>query len=193
MSASTTLTTLAALKIYLGITDSDEDAILDDLIDAVSEWIESFCGRKFASATVTEYHDGYGDARVVLKRRPVDSITSVHDDLDRDYEAAELVDADDYTFYPESGILQHVNGTFQDGIRNVKVVYVAGYATIPDDLALACRMLCAEIYNRAEQGADGIALERVGEYSANYVLMMKEMGRQVKAILSRYRELTVRM
>ena len=117
------------------------------------------------------------------------SVTSVHDDLDREYTDDDLVDADDYTFYPEHGILELDAGVFQDGTRNVKIVYIAGYSTIPDDLAHAAIVWTAASFNRAGQGADGLADEHLGDYSARYALA--PIPPEAESILNAYRETVV--
>jgi len=196
MAASTDLTTLANAKEYLGISGSDDDTLLGNLIDRASEAIENYCRRKFAQETLTEYYDGRGSHRLVLNRRPVSSITSIYDDLDRDFTEDTLIDADDYVLYPDEGIVEFKNTAstfpstaayFYDGQRNVKVTYVAGYETIPTDVEQACLMLVALLYNRAKQRADGIKQEsQAGAYSVAYAGML--MTPEIKALLEPYRE-----
>ena len=96
------------------------------------------------------------------------AVSTIHDDLDRDYETADLVDSDDYTFYPDEGIVQLDAGSFQDGLRNVKVVYVAGHAAVPANVELAVWKLVATYWNQMRQGADGIVSEREADYQAAY-------------------------
>jgi len=189
MAASMDLAILADVKNYLGETGSDHDALLEALIDRVSEAVETYCGRRFKQETVTEYHDGRGRSRLALRRRPVASVTSLHDDLDRAYTDEEIVDPDDYTFYPDEGIVELDAGVFQDGLRNVKVVYVAGYATVPADLAHAAIVWVAAIFHRAQQGGDGFAQERVEAYSARFET--EPMPAAVRGILDAYGEVAV--
>ena len=162
------LTTLAEVKRYLDVSVSTWDVVLAALQAAAEARVVSYVGKEIEEQTFTEYHDGRGLSRLVLKNRPVGSITSIHDDLDRDYETADLVDSDDYTFYPDAGIVELDAGSFQDGIRNVKVVYVAGYSTVPADVEIAVWKLTAAYWNQMRQGADGIGSERQADYQAAY-------------------------
>jgi uncharacterized phiE125 gp8 family phage protein len=185
MSASTDLVTLADLKAYLGISESGHDAVLGGLIDAASEAIERACGRAFAQAERTEYHDGRGSAWLVLKERPIASIADLRDDLDREFGAASAIVADDYTFYPEEGIVRLLTGTFQDGSRNVRVRYTAGYQTVPEDLAQACLMLAASWFNAGHQGGDGLTAEVLGDYRAEYA--HRPLPEEVLRLIAPYR------
>lgn len=47
----TTYATLAELKVYLGITDTDADAMLTDSLETASRSVDHICGRKFSADT----------------------------------------------------------------------------------------------------------------------------------------------
>jgi len=188
MAASTDLATLTALRLYLGIdaSDSGQDDLLDALIDYASERIESHCGRKFASESVVDYLDGTGTSRLVLSRRPVTALTGVYEDSDRVFGAEAELDSSDLVLHPERGIVDRVGGVFVRGRRNLKIAYTAGYATIPDDVALACVKLAAAWYAHARAGADGIRREKLGDYDALYAA--EALPVDVEAALAPYRE-----
>ncbi len=163
------LTTLAKIKLYLDIDEATWDTVLGNLQNGAEDRIENYCGVDgFASATRTEQIDGRGSSRLVLKNRPIISIATVHDSTSRTFGASALIASTDYTFYDDSGLLQRTAGAFVNGIRNVQVVYVAGYATIPDDLQLAVCKLVGAYWNQMRQGADGITTEREADYNAAY-------------------------
>ena len=168
MAASTALAALASLKAYLGISEDDYDVVLQQLIDAASEAIERYCCRSFAQAERTEYYNGRGSAWLVLRERPVSEVADLRDDLGRDFDSADPIDADDYTVHDDEGIIRLLAGVFQDGSRNVRARYTAGYATIPDDLAQACMVLAASWFNTGRQGGDGLKNESLGDYSVAY-------------------------
>ena len=132
MSASANLASLTSVKRYLNIslTDTDNDDILNQLIGAASEAVETYCNRKFASTVYTEYYDGRGDARLVLDHRPIVSVTSIHDDLNRTFGADSLLSSDDYIVRDLAGIIERLRSSavfssssafFSDGQRNVSV------------------------------------------------------------------------
>ncbi len=188
MAASVDLTSKANVKEYLGISGTDDDDFIDNLIDRASEAIESHCRREFNSEERTEYHDGRGSSRLVLKHRPVTAVASIYDDLNRDFGSGTLISSSDYLVREDEGIVEFVSSSsFKDGRLNVKVTYTGGYSTIPTDLGQACIMLVALLYHRGKQGADGIKQEsQAGAYSVTYVGML--MTPEITALLASYRE-----
>lgn len=189
MAASMDLTSLAKLKAYLGLSAGDDDTLLTSLIDSASEAIEQYCGRPFARTERTELHDGCGSKSILLDCRPVASVASVHDDAGREFDDASLLPAENYTFYPESGVLTLDAGVFGDGRRNVQVVYTAGYASAPPAVEQAANILAAHFYNRGRQGGDGVVSETLGAYSVSYDAA--DWPGSVRALLTAYREASV--
>lgn len=164
-----TLTTRASVKELLGIQSAVTayDAVLDTLVAAVDGIVEDYCGRRFADTTYTDYFDGQlNQRRLLLPNYPIISVTSVHDDTDRTFGSDTLVSADDYTFKTgedSDGIIYFHATTLGRGMKNIKVVYRAGYATIPKPLARAADLIVASIYNR-RKGA-GRTSESLGNFS----------------------------
>lgn len=132
------LTSLATLKAFKNITASEHDAELLRLIPAVDAFIERYCNRPLESATITEYHSGRaGQAMLKLRRYPVTSITSLHDDVDRGYGTGTLLAASDYVLTdPPAGLVELDGTTFDEGLNNIKIVYVTGYAAGSKERAL---------------------------------------------------------
>ena len=66
-------TDLRELKIYLEIdpNNHNEDKVLSLLIDHASSWIEELLGRKIFYQSRTEYYNGTGTQKLLLKVRPV--------------------------------------------------------------------------------------------------------------------------
>lgn len=129
------------------ITGTGEDANLALLITRADAVLAEWCGfprvdgssyATLEAATYTHYLNG-PDARsgrtLTLPVRPVTSVTSIHDDRDRDwtYGASDLVDSGDYTLDEVEGrVYLHddsTHGGWSAGERVIKVVYVAGYDT----------------------------------------------------------------
>jgi len=136
VTAPTDLTSTANVKVYLGISGSDDDTLIGQLIGRATDAIQAFCHRTFGSTTYTEYHDGRGESKIVLEHRPIISVASVYDDLDRQFGPETLIDSDDYVIREDEGIIEWLasNSTFPstaayfyDGQLNVKVTYTAGY------------------------------------------------------------------
>ena len=164
--ASIALTTLTEVKLYLGIAaaTTTDDALLTALVGAASTIIETNCRRAFMRESVTEYLSGRSENTLLVSRVPIYSLTSIRDNLDREFDdSGDDIDLDDVEYDADSGVIEYVGALFQDGTKNVRVIYVGGEATttsgLPDDLRLAATVTVAFLYNRAKQRADGIAEE----------------------------------
>lgn len=72
-----TLCTLANYKTFAGIDGVDNDDKLAILIDAASDRIETYCCRKFASRSYTEFHSGAGEKELRLDQAPLSGVTRV--------------------------------------------------------------------------------------------------------------------
>lgn len=150
------ITTVAACKAFREIDSENQehDAELARIIPGVQAFLEQECSRIFEQGTVTEYHSGSyywsdrhwwfdsscrkGKFRLMVKRPPVASITSIYDDPYRQYGGTTLVDSAYYVIADEdAGLIQLDGLTFQPGLRNIKITYVGGFATIPFDLEQA--------------------------------------------------------
>lgn len=190
--ATVALITTANLKTFLGISGSSEDTILDSIVNAASKMIQSFCGKALVQATYTEYYDGSGVEELILKNYPIASVTSLNIDGSRTFGSSTDINvADNVIIDANSGIitLWHNYSVFPKGLRNVKVVYVAGYATnaIPYDLQQACKQTAMMIYKRQYQDQKvGIASETIGDKTTTYELA--DIPKTAQAIIKRYQK-----
>lgn len=69
------LVSLATVKTYTGVTG--EDALLEALIDAISDRIETFCGRLFLTRTHKEWYDSNGTTELLLNNYPIIEVDRV--------------------------------------------------------------------------------------------------------------------
>lgn len=115
------------VKTLLGIGsgDSSEDDKIDLLIAAASAAVEAFCHRTFEATSYTEYADGPGWSDLILRHRPVNSVTSVQMDSNGFYgEAPNAFPAEttltggvDYVLpkdgnsHSRSGLLKRIGGS----------------------------------------------------------------------------------
>lgn len=175
------LTTLSALKAELGITDTTQDALLEQLIDQASAMIETYCNRCFAKQRYRETIPGYGSAYLILTMRPVISIESIK-------ENGTLIS--DYSLdSPGSGLVHRRKGWGWDPsiawnitwhvianseVADYEVEYTAGYVlpgdvnrTLPADIEKACIDIVKNWYLENQQGTN-IQSESLGDYSVTY-------------------------
>jgi len=144
------LVVLADVKSEMSITSTDEDALLQILLDAALSIWDELTGRKWLSTALTEYYDveKYSKA-VFLDNYPVTVMTSVFDDPDWVYGNDTLLATADYKVNMDRGVI-HYNGYFSGGAQSVKVVYTAGYTstTVPKWLK---EMICRQVANWHQQ------------------------------------------
>jgi hypothetical protein len=143
------MTTLSNVKAYLGIPNSDTnaDALLNTLIGAASQFIVSECQRYFDAQQYQELRDSVGaQPRIVTLGYPLVSVASVTLD------GVNIPPASSGA-WPYNGYLfgQWDIEVFGyawtcNGRKNVKLVYTAGFATLPNDLVEACTELAALKY-----------------------------------------------
>ncbi len=140
-----TSTEAKALKPDLG--GATQDTLIDTLIGRADTLLAQKCGyprydtsavESFTAQTYTMYLDGptWTDQRVLaLPVFPISSITTIHDDPDRGYGAAYLVDSGDYETDDAKGLViltdTSTQGYWSSSFRAQKVVASLGWSTVP--------------------------------------------------------------
>jgi hypothetical protein len=144
------LTTLDAVKLYLDLTDEDEDdGLLSTLITSASGLFATVCGRQFTTQSYTEVRDGTGGARIMLMQTPVTAVASLTID-GRAVAASAGAPAPGFLFSP-TGMLTLIGHRFARGLSNIVIGYTAGFATIPADLAQAVIEMVALRYKEIDE------------------------------------------
>jgi hypothetical protein len=178
------LTDLATVRIAAGIASSstDTDAILGALITAISAFIPQYLEQGILSAQYAENYEGNGKSQILLRQRPVISISSIA------WNGQTITAAGN----PISG----QSGAWTDG-RNaclegfcfprglpIQIVYQAGYAAAPADLSYACAELVAEEYARRERVGEN-SRSQGGQVTVSFD--QKAMGAAIAIKLGNYR------
>lgn len=124
------LTTQERAKDFLEISKSEPalDDVLDLLINAASQIISNYCKRKFKYGSVTEYYDGADDQMLLLNNWPIISVTTLNEDVARDFPTSNnLTLDDDYFIDNDSGIIERMGTAYWlSGRRSIKAVYTYG-------------------------------------------------------------------
>ncbi len=167
------LITLADAKLYLGISTgtTSYDERFNDLINSVSWCFNDETGRKLKSRSITEYRDGDGSTQMFTNEYPITSNTTDIDirvDTDRDYDTGDKVDSTSIIIYSTPGRIVLDGETFETGAQSVKIVYTAGYTTIPYDLAYAAKEYLRVLWNKEKTNRIGIKSESVSGGSLSY-------------------------
>lgn len=136
------LTTLEAAKDYLDILpgDTDQDDRVKRMINAASQRIEKITNRKLKLQTVTEYQDGRANSKLVLRQWPAQKPSVVNLDPSWVYDSENDLPTTDYDVEQDQFLVRK-SGYFPKGVRNVKIIYQAGYTEVPSDLEEACLMM----------------------------------------------------
>lgn len=151
-AAGIDLTTLAAVKTELGISDKTADARLSGFVTSASRVIATHCRRVFGRETVTETFrqdrkwpvaDFFPD-ELLLTRSPVVSIASIVEDTDP------ALAAGDWEADLTTGVIYRLNDDAQVRWKasKIAVAYTAGWLlpsesgrNLPEDIERACIML----------------------------------------------------
>jgi uncharacterized phiE125 gp8 family phage protein len=179
MLASNALTTLSAVKEYLKIDplNTNEDTLLEALINASSSAIENYCKRSLVEQTFIEEYDGNGMKYLQLNQYPVNSITSVTVD-------GVVLDPSEYKVKKKTGTLIRVDSIWPEGDLNIAVEFTAGYNPIPYDLELACKHLVYFYYKTDIANFSST-------FQEGFVIRPESLPVQVKALLAPYRRVLV--
>jgi hypothetical protein len=181
------LTTLADVKAWLQTGQNPfpatDDSLLERLITAASQFIQSWLNRQIAAADWQELRDGTGGQPIVLANSPVTAILSLTIDglaippapADGGFDAG-------YSFTPTELALRGY--VFTRRPQNVIVTYTAGYPTTPPDVAQAgIELVCQRYRERSRIGEVSKALG--GGETVSF--SQKDMSEDVKTALLPYR------
>jgi hypothetical protein len=192
--------TLAEIKAFVNIVDSNDDDELEDAVNSASRQIDAYCGRKF-------YADGATSAKVYRTRNPymvvVDDISTstglvlkYDDSDDGTYETT--VASTDFILLPLNGEAFGIDGlgftsielltdgphefptTHTNNRPRIEVTANWGFAAVPEPVRQACLMLSSE--NFAMRNTP-LGIAGVGEFG---VLAVRQ-NRQITRMLDPYR------
>lgn len=152
--------TLTEIKARLDITDTADDTILENIVEAASRHIDGYCNRRFYAASETRYFTP--DAIDWLFVDDLLTVTTfkTDEDADRVYETTwattdydlEPVNAT-YTGEPYTMVTlpPTTRYAFPSHARAVQIVGSFGYAsTTPDAINEACLLIAARLFKRKD-------------------------------------------
>lgn len=207
------LVSVANVRTYLNFTSTNQDTLLGELIEQVSEDIQNYCDRIFTRGTDTlEYPIG-GGQYLSLKRFPIVSIAHIRYNIDGDFsDSADDISSDDYKYsasLKDEGLVflkrsklrvQLSNKTYNSGYvwpddpDSLEVKYTGGYTDtagvldVPDDLKKACIMQTAYLFDRRKSlGTRNLSGQ---EGSLNYEGIYEFLP-NVAGVLDKYKRYTI--
>lgn len=194
------LSSVVDVKLFLGVTVTTYDALLQTLVNSASAFLEKATDRKLAARsylynTAAHREDAWydGDSTNTLHTRqyPINSVSYLEID-GSELDAAGLTDyygSTGYMIYHRRGELFYANG-FTIGKQNVRISYNAGYALgTPEreELRELCNALTAYVYSNKDKL--GFKSERIGNYSYSKgdLKAVEIYGVDGMAVINRYR------
>jgi len=191
------LTTVQRIKDRLGITSTGFDTLILRLINAATDFIETYCNRKFMEQTYTNevYTINYpGTEFLMLKQAPVSVLTSL------EYRAGMPSDPnytafirDNYELVEDgkSGIVR-IYGGVPKGVDVIRATYTAGYKidwanfgssshTLPADLTELCERIVIRTFKRRE--AEGKTRQ---SYEGGLIEWQQKLPDEDQQILNKY-------
>lgn len=194
--------TLDDLKEYLQITEDTQNFFLEKCIVNATEYINTYCSRKFITGSYTEqvkmYRDELLNKYFYLKNFPVSEVGEEIEGggtlpaitieyLDDTYAWTELTD---FSF----AILSEEGKVFIDEdisiYKSVRVTYTGGYALadMPGDLQEACLMMAAAYYQDSGQGEKRLGINaRNWNSQVSEGATYKDVETRVNLILDKYK------
>lgn len=187
------LSTRANVKLALALSTDGDDQRIDALLASETAEVQSYCGTLFFSASYTHDMDGSGTDQMILRERPVASVTSLYVSLDapRVYDATTLVASSLYVLDQQAPIIKRIDGGFfPEGPRTVRAIYAAGYATIPSDLERAVIECISVKLAKGKSSGYHVLSENRGDGNVSFVpdgVMRHDWPLSALAVFNRYR------
>lgn len=132
------LVTLQEYKTYAGINSTNQDSMLNSLIERTSQYVKTHCRRSFidyVDEAKIEFFNG-GVRHFLLAETPVIRVASVQYSTDYGQTYTPLTKHTDWVV-SEDRVYSLARLGFPESINGYKVSYFAGYETTPPDLKQA--------------------------------------------------------
>jgi uncharacterized phiE125 gp8 family phage protein len=161
-TGGTALTSVQAVKTYLGNTKTTDDDLFARLVVAASKWFEQQTNRKIVLAIYTDTFIGDGGSMVAARQYPLNTVTSVTVGT---VTVPAAVAASDDGYRAVDNTIYLRGYCFTKG-ELVLVTYSAGYAQVPADIEQAVIELTADRYKYRQR--QGKTSESAGGESASF-------------------------
>lgn len=145
------LLTLAEYKAMFGVSDTTNDTQITALIPVVDDWVNGYLfgdSGTLVTATCDEVYNGTGNTFLRLRVKPITSITSIT--FGYNTSNAVTFSGSDFIYEADKALVHFdpsstsagLPGHFPCGTQNIRVVYVAGYATadVPPSIKYAAAL-----------------------------------------------------
>lgn len=191
-------TDLVTIKAVIGLTNTDKDTRLEQIVQAVSRQIDQQCGRRFYAANQTRYYTPRNEYCLTL---PDDllSVTTLTTDDDGDGTVETVWASTDYLLtpfnasadgIPYSGlVVNDAQGRYCFPLyqRSVEIMGSFGYAeTVPDEIREATIIQSVRIFRRGDAPFGVTGSAEMGQS-----VVIARLDPDVRAMLAHYRKTPV--
>lgn len=168
------LITRQEYKAYAGIKSTNYDVEIDALIPRVSELVKNYCRRTFVDFMDTEKIEVFsGDCdKFILSESPVVSVNLVQFSEDYGQTYNNLEKFKDWVADGDYVIPLNTDEYWAKKIRGYRVIYLAGYDDVPQDVALAVMDLVtyyrqndAAVHSTKAPGTNSVQIEYISTTS----------------------------
>ena len=141
------------LKVLLRIDYTDEDNRLNDLINASTSFIESYCKRELTKSEITAYYSNFKERNLEIPRGNLIEVNTVQY-LDYNTNILTLIDESNYIVLNHRipGEIEFSNNFSFPSVASrsdaVQIDYTAGYETIPDNLIASILFYASYLYDQ---------------------------------------------
>lgn len=190
MPNATELCPIATVKTLLGISTTQQDALLTIIKAQVEAWVMNYCGRDFIVQDYVEYYDGDDYNSLRLRQRPINSVAEINSDPARIFAAASIIPTSDFIADAQTlrlGFVQLLTYKFLRGAKSTKVTYNAGYATIPADLSFAVAQIVAKQFKVIDKKLFAETTQTTG--SMTVTLSIDTYPKDAMNVISSYRRI----
>ena len=173
---------LADVREYLNIGDAQDDEELGHVVNAISALLNTMTGRTLLDTDLTEYYDGEGTAKLFTRSWPINSTTStieVYEDADHEFGDDSKLSSTQMFIDSEVGCIYRVNDVWEAGQGNIKVVYNAGYQTVPYDLRGAALEMMQIAWRHKKDGTAAFASLSRGDASMSFLNELSVLSRTI--------------
>lgn len=184
------LVSLEEVQSQLGNSSTSLTSFLNFAISVKSMQIENICGVGLSAGNYTDYYDGNGSDILFLSQQPIISISSLQ------YQLTPTSDWVNYytgsataniQYSQRTGKLKLYNSFFYEGMNNIKIIYRAGFETIPSDLKQICIEEVIDMYNKSSKGESRLGVNSTTQSNGqgSFTQVFKDLSEEHKLKLYR--------
>lgn len=196
-SASTLYMTVAEFKTVSSIDDTDDDALIAQVLEATSRLIDRYCGRRFYLPDDDETRYYSPERSDLVFTDDIVEITTLKTDAagDRTFETTWATT--DYDLIPRNAALdgnpyRHI-GRSRIGTQSfplvhngVEIVGRFGYPSVPLDIKMACQIQATRLFKRKDAPFGVIGSAEMGQ-----LLVLSKLDPDVQLLLRPFKKIEV--